>query len=80
MFQGCGGEGTTTLVPCTGTCFNPDEKWKGDGWCDDEINVKVCNFDDGDCCGNNVKKTYCTDCKCKGSKSRLKSSTINKAG
>ena len=67
MFQGCGGEGTTTtatttLVPCTGTCFNAGER--GDGWCDDENNNCGCDWDGGDCCGDNVNTYYCTKCDC----------------
>ena len=36
-----------------------------DTWCDDENNNIGCHFDGGDCCGNNVKKTFCTECQCK---------------
>lgn len=41
--------------------------YKGDGHCDDENNNCGCNWDNGDCCGNNGnpnQKTYCKVCKC----------------
>ena len=38
--------------------------WKGDGYCDDDNNNAGCDFDGGDCCGDNVKKEFCTECKC----------------
>ena len=37
----------------------------GDGFCDDEINTEACEFDKGDCCGDNVNTKYCWDCECK---------------
>ena len=36
----------------------------GDGYCDDYVNNVECSWDDGDCCGDNVDKTYCTQCQC----------------
>ena len=36
----------------------------GDGYCDDQNNNEGCHFDQGDCCGNNVTTTYCTQCIC----------------
>merc|ERR1711934_491374 len=44
-------------------------KYKGDGNCDDENNIKSCGYDGGDCCvarvkGGKVKKDYCKACKC----------------
>merc|ERR1712097_107435 len=39
--------------------------FKGDGNCDDENNNAGCSFDGGDCCGSNVKKEFCKECKCK---------------
>jgi len=47
---------------CTGTCGSPH--WKGDNWCDDENNNCGCEWDGGDCCGNDVKTTYCKECEC----------------
>ena len=32
--------------------------------CHDEANNAECNFDSGDCCGPNVNKAHCTECKC----------------
>ena len=42
---------------CLGACAKPS--WKGDGNCDDDNNNCGCGWDAGDCCGANVKKTYC---------------------
>ena len=39
-------------------------QWVGDGYCDDEINTEVCNYDDGDCCGSSIDTTYCFECQC----------------
>ena len=36
----------------------------GDGYCNDEANNWECDYDDGDCCGANVEKKFCIDCKC----------------
>merc|ERR1712172_361934 len=43
-------------------CFNLD--WKGDGVCDDENNHGGCDFDGGDCCGEDVDTDLCTICQC----------------
>ena len=44
------------------------EKYKGDGNCDDDNNNAACDFDGGDCCekslGGPVQKDYCKQCKC----------------
>merc|ERR1711939_874182 len=48
---------------CTAKCTVP--KYIGDGNCDDENNNCGCKYDGGDCCGKNVKKAYCKECKCK---------------
>ena len=47
----------------TGGCEYP--YYQGDGFCDDENNNNGCTFDGGDCCGDNVDKTYCYECECK---------------
>jgi len=52
---------TTTPAPPTG-CAVPS--WKGDGYCDDNNNNAGCDYDGGDCCGNNVDTTYCNTCQC----------------
>ena len=39
-------------------------EYKDDEFCNDENNFEGCNFDGGACCGSDVKKNYCTDCKC----------------
>jgi hypothetical protein len=43
-----------------------DPEYIGDGYCDDEINIENCQFDDGDCCLDNdeILLTYCTICLC----------------
>ena len=36
----------------------------GDGYCDDDNNNDGCDYDGGDCCGDNVNTQYCTACQC----------------
>ena len=36
----------------------------GNGFCNDETNTEICNYDGGDCCLNVVNKTQCSDCTC----------------
>ena len=38
--------------------------WNGDGYCDDVNNHAGCNYDDGDCCGDNVNTYWCSVCEC----------------
>merc|ERR1712156_424504 len=38
--------------------------FNGDGYCDDDYNTAACKYDSGDCCGPNVKKHFCIECKC----------------
>ena len=45
---------TTTKAACG------DKKYKGDDNCDDNNNLKSCDWDGGDCCGSNIGDTYCT--------------------
>ena len=49
---------STTPPPCE------KPSWKGDGYCDDMNNVASCDYDGGDCCGDNVDTSYCTQCLC----------------
>ena len=35
-----------------------------DGICDDENNNEACDYDGGDCCGDNVDTTFCSECQC----------------
>ena len=51
----------TTAAPPSG-CGNPN--WVGDNFCDDENNNAECNFDGGDCCGDDVNTQYCSACEC----------------
>jgi hypothetical protein len=37
----------------------------GDGFCNDELNSKECNFDGNDCCQDVVFSNVCTDCTCR---------------
>ena len=53
---------STTSSPSSSGCGSLN--WKGDGWCDDENNNAGCEYDGGDCCGENVKTTYCQECQC----------------
>jgi hypothetical protein len=53
---------STTASTCPGSCGTPN--WKGDNWCDDENNNCGCEWDGGDCCGDDVKTQYCSECKC----------------
>ena len=45
-----------------GGCGKPH--WKGDKICDDENNNAGCDFDGGDCCGDDVETHYCKKCEC----------------
>ena len=59
--------GVTTTAPITttdiyGGCY---PYWKvGDGWCDDDANIYICNYGGGDCCGGITD--YCYVCQCIG--------------
>ena len=35
-----------------------------DGYCDDDNNNDGCDYDGGDCCGDDVNTKYCTECEC----------------
>ena len=48
--------------PCDDTCYM--ESWKGDGACDDGNNNCGCEWDGGDCCGENVNTQFCSACEC----------------
>jgi len=53
------GNGTTTEGPSS---CRPE--WIGDGECDDINNTEECQWDGGDCCGDDVATDYCTVCEC----------------
>ena len=53
---------TTTTEAVPGRCG--EEAWKGDGLCDDFNNNPGCDFDGGDCCGDDVVTDYCAKCEC----------------
>ena len=39
-------------------------EWINDGLCDDMNNNEACKYDGGDCCGVNVNRHFCIECKC----------------
>jgi hypothetical protein len=43
------------------TISNCEVTWINDGYCDRFNNKAECNFDGGDCCGDNVNKQFCPD-------------------
>ena len=49
-------------IPCSSTCAN--HFLKGDNYCHDENNNCGCEWDGGDCCGDNVNTQYCSACEC----------------
>ena len=53
---------TSTAAPPSTGCENND--YVGDNYCDDGNNNAGCNFDGGDCCGDNVNNDYCNVCEC----------------
>ena len=36
----------------------------GDGYCDDSMNNKLCQYDGGDCCLSEIKTEHCSECLC----------------
>ena len=52
---------TTTIDNCDD---DPNNSTVGDGYCDDLMNIAECNYDGGDCCGNNVTYGNCSACIC----------------
>ena len=76
----CCGENVLTNYCVACECLDPKEitdcenpELKGDNHCDDETNNESCNWDGGDCCGDNVNVVYCTECKCLDPNSGTKS-------
>ena len=71
------GPNTTTFGPTEGPYTSTPEgpntsteggvcrvEWIGDGECDDVNNTEECQWDGGDCCGDDVATDYCTVCEC----------------
>ena len=57
--------GKLYLVSTLGTSnCNAAAAWSGNGYCDDENNHEICNFDGGDCCGTCANMDKCLDCQC----------------
>ena len=36
----------------------------GNGFCNDITNIRSCDFDGGDCCGENISTEFCEICTC----------------
>ena len=36
----------------------------GNGFCNDITNIRSCDFDGGDCCGENISMEFCEICTC----------------
>ena len=58
---GSSGSYATYDYGSSGSC---QDAWIGDGYCDDDNNCSTCQYDGGDCCGDNVQTIYCSDCQC----------------
>ena len=59
----CNPTAAPTNPPTEGPgCCRP--QWIGDGECDDINNTKECQWDGGDCCGDDVATDHCTVCEC----------------
>ena len=50
--------------------------FKGDGFCDDDVNTPECNFDGGDCCGENIAIGLCGICLCHTNETYLSSNDL----
>jgi len=62
-FEYCGAcECLDCTVECAGKC--QQQKWQGDGYCDDGNNICGCDWDGGDCCGDNNSVEFCAKCEC----------------
>ena len=46
------------------TCLH--ENLVGDGYCDDEANNLICDYDGGDCCSSEINTLFCNECQCIG--------------
>ena len=62
-FSGCFSYGVDE-GPWIGSLFCGMPIWKGDNNCDDENNNGGCEWDGGDCCGDNVNTQFCSACEC----------------
>ena len=54
----------STLSATISTCLA--KHLIGDGYCDDDTNNMICNYDGGDCCFSVVNTAYCEKCQCLG--------------
>ena len=53
-----------TLQNSTSTTLSCISLYINDGYCDDQNNNANCEYDGGDCCGDNVDASWCTLCQC----------------
>ncbi len=51
--------------------------FSGDGFCHDELNNDLCDYDGGDCCLNVTMINVCDDCTCKNNVSKVHHSFTN---
>ena len=65
----------TCVQFCIPACLSPIPDKIGTGWCDDENNIADCGFDGGDCCGQDIKTSHCSDCECLGENITSKATT-----
>ena len=63
--EGSGVDPTTPTTTSEGPGIGCENSWIGDNFCDDVNNNAGCNYDGGDCCGDDVDTTYCIECNCK---------------
>ena len=54
----------SNVACCTNQKVCQKNSWIGDSFCDDITNNEECEWDGGDCCGDNVNTDYCTLCLC----------------
>jgi hypothetical protein len=46
------------------TCAAGYHPLVGNGFCNDDTNIAECDYDGGDCCGDNITSEHCTECTC----------------
>ena len=66
LFQGSISNNIGVYNTTTSTSSNecPYPEFVGDNYCDDPNNNEECDWDGGDCCGNNVNSNFCSVCEC----------------
>ena len=75
---------TTTAATTTTTggasCASGHEQYIADGYCDDKNNIEECQWDGGDCCGDNVVTSDCSVCACLDPRETTVATTTTTAG